>query len=966
MSRIYVALDLETTGLDSEKDTIIELGALRFRDGEILEKFSQVVNPGRRIPPNIQQLTGISQAEADAAPPLSQVASAFRKFVGDAPVVGHNVGFDIGFMRTHDLYNFNPLLDTFELALITLPGLPSYKLGRVAEHLDVSLENAHRAYDDAEATMRIFERMRAKLLDTPHKTIEQIANMAQRVDWPLGMVFEDVLREQAIRWAQGVRPKVARTALDEGALFRREPPLEPVEHPEPLDVDALAALLEPGGPFDSYFEHYEHRQPQVAMLRTVADAFNRGRHLLIEAGTGTGKSIAYLIPALAWAVQTGQRVVVSSNTINLQDQLFNKDLPDLHHILPFDFKATVMKGRSNYLCPRRLNKMLQRGDLTPVEVSVLARILLWLPTTETGDVSDLTLVNAQERAVWQRVCSDSHSCSANRCGVEAAQPCYFYKARNQAEAAHLIIANHALLLADIATEGGVLPAYNHLIVDEAHHLEEAATKALTASLDHESFVSQLRELAPLGGAQQAVGLLSDVVTAVRKAGVPNDKADALSDFSRRLVSAIPGLDMQMDEYIDTLDRFLMQHFGRKYDNSTYDLRLRITKSVRVQPAWVDVEIVWDNLSYTLANFIKDLERLISKLKDLSNYRIPNHEDLVADLETALEDITQAFEIGNEITLTPDENAIYWVRRSKFNGSLTLNRAPLHVGGIIEENIFRAKDTVVLTSATLRTAKSFDYMRNRLNAFDVEELALDSPFDYKTSALVYLPTDMPEPNQPAYQGKVEEAIVQLSLATQGRLMALFTSYAQLLRTADAIRALLEDAGVTLFVQGRGGSRQQILSAFRQTEKAVIMGTRSFWEGVDVQGDSLSALIITKLPFSVPTDPIISARSETFDNSFYQFSVPEAILNLRQGFGRLIRSTSDRGIAVLLDKRLVSKRYGRLFLESLPDVTFYKAPLGNMPDIAHRWLAGEDLPNPPRRSYRNGPPEPPPEPPGWWGG
>ena len=964
MSRIYVALDLETTGLNPEKDAIIELGAVRFRDGEILEKFSQVVNPGRPIPRAIQQMTGISQTEADAAPPLNRVASAFRTFVGDAPVVGHNIAFDVDFLRANDLFNYNLQLDTFELALITLPGLSSYKLGRIAEHLGVSLENAHRAYDDAEASMHIFEAMRQKLLDVPTKTLEQIVRMGQIANWPLTIVFEEALKEQ-LRRGMG-RRQVEKTPLDKGPLFRREQPLIPAEHPEPLDVDALAALLEPGGPFDAYFEHYEYREPQVAMLRAVADAFNHSRHLLIEAGTGTGKSLAYLIPALAWAVNTGQQVVVSSNTINLQDQLYHKDLPDLHAILPFDFKAAVMKGRSNYLCPRRLQKLMARPDLTPVEVSVLARILLWLPTTETGDVSELTLVNAAERAVWQRVCSDPHTCSSARCGMESSQPCYFYKARNRAEAAHLIIVNHALLLSDIATEGGVLPDYQHLIVDEAHHLENAATHALTASVDHASFVTKLRELAPVGGETPTAGLLADAITAVRRAGVPSDKADRITDYTRRLTAAIPALDMHIAEYMDALDRFLMQHFGRQYDNTLYDLRLRITKSVRVQPAWVDVEIIWDNLAYILNAFISDLDHLIKTLGDLGNYPMPEREDLEAELTAMWESVAEALAVGHELTLEPDDNAIYWVRRSKFNGSLTLNRAPLHVGGIIEEHIFRQKDTVVLTSATLRTANSFDYIRGRLNAFEVEELALESPFDYKRNALVYIPTDMPEPNRPDYQGKVEDAIIQLSLATQGRLMALFTSYAQLKSVAETLRPLLEEAGFTLFVQGEGGSRQQILAAFRETDRAVILGTRSFWEGVDVQGEALSALVITKLPFAVPNDPIISARSETFDSPFYQFSVPEAILNLRQGFGRLIRSTSDRGIAVLLDKRLLSKRYGRLFLESLPDVTLCKAPLADLADTAQRWLAGEGEAACPKRRIASHPPRHTDEPPPWLGG
>ncbi len=961
MSQTYVALDLETTGLDPHKDAIIELGAVRFRDGRVLERFSQVVNPGRPIPRAIQQLTGISQEEVDAAPPLARVAAAFRAFVGNAPIVGHNIDFDIRFMRTHDLYNYNPLIDTFELALITLPGLASYKLGRVAEHLGIPLENAHRAYEDAEASMRIFEGMRQKLLQVPTQTLEQIVSMGQRADWSLTLVFEEVLREQVHRWGRGDRPQSPTRALR--PRFRREPPLEPVQHPQPLDVDELAAMLEPGGLLDTYFDHYEYREPQVTMLRAVAEAFNHSKHLIIEAGTGTGKSLAYLIPALAWAVQTGQRVVVSSNTINLQDQLYHKDLPDLQQLLPFDFKVAVMKGRRNYLCPRRLQKLMARPDLTPVDVSVLARILLWLPTTETGDVAEITLVNAGERAVWQRVASDPLACTSKQCGLDTPQPCFFYQARNRAEAAHLIIANHALLLADIVTEGGVLPEYQYLIVDEAHHLENAATRALTIQVDHASFVSRLRELAPVGGEMPAAGLLADLVQAARQAHLPTEKEGGLIDLVRQLTGAIPPLDMHMADYIDALDRFLKQHFGRQYDNTLYDLRLRITENIRVQPAWVDVELLWDNLSSRLKNFMGYLEQLIQLLHDLSNYPLTNREEVEAELTALLEALNETMTVGQELTLEPDENAIYWIRRSKFNGNITLHRAPLHVGGIIESSIFRRKETVILTSATLRTADGFEYIQGRLNAHEAETLALESPFDYKRNALVYLPTDMPEPNKPDYQEKVEEAILHLSLATRGRLMVLFTSYAQLLRTAEALRPLLAEAGISLFVQGEGGSRQQILAAFRETEQAVILGTRSFWEGVDVQGEALSALIITKLPFAVPNDPIVSARSETFESPFYQYSVPEAILHLRQGFGRLIRSTQDRGIAVLLDRRLLSKRYGRLFLEALPDVTLCKAPLSDMPETARRWLDGDETPCPRRVGSHAPPPRHLDEPPGW---
>ena len=960
MGRVYVAVDLETTGLDANKDAILELGAARFRDGKVIETFSQVVNPGRRIPYNIQKLTGISQEEADQAPDLASVANAFLRFIGDHPLVGHNVGFDAAFLESHNLYRFNPLVDTWELAVILMPGLPSYKLGRIAADLGIDLENAHRAFDDAEATMRIFEVLQDKARALPPKTLQEINKIAARSEWPLATFFEDAEREAARQWGERGRPEKRKRV---GPLFEQREALEPLEHPEPLDVEALAAMLETGGEFDRIFANFEHRPPQVAMLRTVAEALNQSRHVMIEAGTGTGKSIAYLIPALAWAKQTGQRVVVSSNTINLQDQLYHKDLPDLRDILPFDFKAAVMKGRSNYLCPRRLGKLMQRGDLTPVEISVLARILVWLPNTETGDVSEITLVNSRERAVWQRVCSDSATCSPGRCVEGAAQPCFFYLARRQAEAAHVVIINHALLLADIVTENNVLPGYQHLIIDEAHHLEDATTNALSQTVDHAGFVARLRELAPTSGQAKSVGLLADAATAVRNANCPREKADDVIDLTRSLADDIPLLDVRMYEFFDAIDRFLMQHFGHRYDSSHYDLRLRLTNNERVQPAWVNVEITWDNASLILKRLLGNLSLLTGKLSDLGNYPIKNMEDLIADLEAVLRTLQEANTVSEAAVFKPDANMIYWVRRSRRTGLLFLNSAPLHVGSLIERYIFLTKDTVILTSATLRTANSFDYMRDRLGAVDVEELALESPFDFRSAALVYLPTDMPEPNQDAYQGKVEQAILQLALAAEGRLMVLFTSYAQLTKTADVLRPHLEEAGFTLFVQGEGGSRQQLLAAFRQTQRAVLLGTRSFWEGVDVQGEALSALIITRLPFAVPTDPIVSARSETFDSPFFQYSVPEAILHLRQGFGRLIRSSKDRGVCVLLDRRLTSKSYGRMFLESLPDATIQRGPLADMPRVTRAWLDGEtEVATEPEPLRNDNAPEP--QPPVWW--
>ncbi len=942
MSRVYVALDLETTGLNADRDSIIELGAVRFRDGQVLDTFSQVVNPGRPIPRGIQQMTGISQAEADRAPSLGSVASRFRSFIGDAPLVGHNIKFDVDFLKSNNLYRYNQEIDTWEMAVILLPGLPSYKLGRVAEAFGLSLENAHRAFDDAEASFRIFEALRQRAIALPAAILQPINKLAANSDWNLRDVFAECEREAAVHWGQG---RAVEKKKDAGPLFDELRPLEPVAKPQPLDVEDLAGMLGPDGRFALAFENYEHRPPQVAMLRAVAEAFNRSRHVLVEAGTGTGKSVAYLIPALAWANQTGRRVVVSSNTINLQDQLFHKDLPDLRRILPFDFKVAVMKGRSNYICQRRLQHLLERPDLTATEISVLARILVWLPGTQTGDQAEITLINGRERAVWGRVCSEGATCSPNRCKDASGQPCHYYRARRLAEAAHVIIINHALLLADIAVENNAIPAYNYLIIDEAHHLEDAATNALTLTMDHPSFIANLRELAPTGGETRAVGLLADVATSVRNA-CPPDKAEKTVAFTRELHEAIPSLDMRGYEFMDAVERFIKDLIGkRKFEDNKYDIKQRVTNTERVQPAWVNVEITCDNLTTPFKRFLANLAGLLAALADLGNYNIAKLDELIGSLSSITQALAEVYGLVEAAVFKPDPAAIYWIRYNQQQNAISLHSAPLHVGNLVQTGLMLPRDTVVLTSATLRTQNSFDYLRNRLAIDAADEFVLESPFDYRTHALVYVPTDIPEPNDPAYQTQVEQSILQLALATKGRLMALFTSYAQLQRTAEALRPLLDEAGLTVYIQGEGGSRQQILDAFRKTDKAVIMGTRSFWEGVDVQGEALSALVIARLPFAVPTDPIVSARSETFDNAFYQYSVPEAILHLRQGFGRLIRSASDRGLCVLLDRRVTSKSYGRLFLESLPGCTIKREPLANLPLVARGWLAGTLAPDQP---------------------
>jgi DNA polymerase-3 subunit epsilon/ATP-dependent DNA helicase DinG len=359
--------------------------------------------------------------------------------------------------------------------------------------------------------------------------------------------------------------------------------------------------------------------------------------------------------------------------------------------------------------------------------------------------------------------------------------------------------------------------------------------------------------------------------------------------------------------------------------------------LRIQPAWSDVEMTWDNLSAQLTRVVADLERLCGGLTELDGFNVPDLEGLVQDCTGYLARLQEDREQMNACIAEPDRTQIYWANVSSDEQRVALHAAPLHVGGLVEKHLFHAKESVILTSATLATDGNFDFIRGRLSAVEADELAVGSPFDFKGSTLVYLPTDIPEPNQPYYQKTVEDALAALCRATEGRTLVLFTSYSQLRVTSQAISRPLSEAGIAVYEQGAGVSRVQLLENFRTVPRSVLLGTRSFWEGIDVVGPALSVLVIVRLPFAVPDDPIFAARSDTFENPFAEYAVPEAILRFRQGFGRLIRTKTDRGVVVILDKRVLTKSYGPMFLNSLPECTQVRSSLVKLPDAAKRWLA-----------------------------
>ena len=952
MNRTFVALDLETTGLDSRRDAIIEIGAVRFRTSfhngsiraQVLETWSSFVNPGRSIPIQIQELTGISPRQVAQAPRFSQLMGPLSRFVGSHPIVGHNIGFDLSFLRNQDLPLSNLTIDTFELAGILLPHAARYSLTKLGEMMGLPNISTHRALDDAVATKDLYVALLEHASQLPPAVLQEINRLASAVPWSLKGVFRDIEREQvrsAFRGGIGQQLAAQLASREEalGPLFtttqEEEGELGRAARPRAVDVGELEAMLQEDGLLAQRFPGFEHRPQQVEMLRAVANALNERQHLLVEAGTGTGKSIAYLLPAIAFAHLNGERVVISTNTINLQDQLFFKDIPDLQALLPFEFRAALLKGRSNYVCQRRLEGLRKAGVTSTDEMRMLAKVLVWLPSTQTGERGELFMPNPAEQALWPKISAESETCTRDRCRFREQGRCFFYRARRAAEQAHLIIVNHALLLSDVAVENRVLPEYRYLIVDEAHHLENSVTRQLSFHADQRTIERLLNDLARPTGVRRYSGFLSDILARCRGKLPPQEWA-VLEKHIRHLQTEIESALTHIYGFFSTLDSFLREHSARRGD---YDQRLRLTSGVRVQPAWSNVEIAWDNLASQLRPVIDDLERLGGGLSELEGSDIPDLEGLVQDCNGYYTRLSEVRDQINACIAEPTSQDIYWATVSAREERVTLHAAPLHVGKLVEQHLFRAKESVILTSATLTTDNRFDFIRERLNAWDADELAVGSPFDFESSTLLFLPTDIPEPNQPYYQKTVEQALIGLCRATEGRTLILFTSYYQLRATARAIIGPLSDSGILVLQQGAGASRAQLLEDFRTTPRAVLLGTRSFWEGVDVVGPALSALVIARLPFSVPDDPVFAARSDTFDNPFAEYAIPETILRFRQGFGRLIRTQTDRGIVVVLDRRILTKSYGPLFLNSLPECTRMRAPLSQLPQAARRWLARE---------------------------
>jgi predicted DnaQ family exonuclease/DinG family helicase len=801
--------------------------------------------------------------------------------------------------------------------------------------------------------------MEAKFISFPVWALKAIAKVFAELDEKgLSSLF-DALAQKAVaigkpetNWPETF-PPMAQTRAAKRTLPSHEDCTQ-------LDIAKVAAHLMPNGSFSKLMKGYESREGQVEMAKAVTRAFNEGKHLLVEAGTGVGKSLAYLVPAAAWARLNDVPVVISTNTRNLQTQLVEKDLPRVIEAFRMEtgekepFRAALLKGRSNYFCLRRLGILLDgtQFELERPELRSFAEAIAWLVQSKDGDLDTFAGGSRCEPSFLSKVASTGEECPGHSC--KFFQRCFLQKARAAAYAAHIVVVNHALVFAEARNAGSLLPPYAQIVFDEAHNLEEAATRFLSVEISLAE-INQLLRRVSRGKAPHTGGLLAQIRRHVEKGSVTSDPETqqellSLLNRARRGIDRIhvtsrvffEGIGSLLPPNADTV-RFKCEAPAPKSALDVADLleteplpkRLICREGVFVQP-----QAEWDELSETssktklrdaLAETMGALKELSDALKSAQADELGLYNDLSLGVDGAVATFRE-FILGLDfVWAASDPGYVYWTEWTvRSSGLARMIAAPLSIADKLNEMLYKQKASVVLCSATLRVGGSFNYINKRLGINLIEPgrvlaCVAASPFDYLRQCAALAPAFLPDPAASlAKSGEYVEQLAALMLdvfiKTRGRALGLFTSYQMMNQVAHLLEDPLREAGIRLLVHGVDGTRDQITRIFRSGDPSVLLGTHSFWEGVDVAGEALSCVVMARLPFSAVGDPVVEARCEQIDqgggSSFREFSLPLAVIRFRQGFGRLIRTKTDKGAVIIADPRLMTKNYGSVFRKSLP--------------------------------------------------
>ena len=912
----FIALDFETTGLSSHSDRIIEIAAIRYIDGKASERFIKLLNPGRSLSSFISELTGITNGMLSNAPNESEIVDSFLDFLGDLPIVAHNISFDIAFLNAlcerHEITKVNfDLYDTLQLARIFLYDKPAFSLSSVGDYFGLSCVGMHRAEKDAELCGDIFIHLINESASHPLQVISKLVSLANPSDIPNKLLFINLaqLLIKSKKLKSGLtKPKQYQDHYDNVFKYNGNKSVDSISVQEVFGKDGL---------LQHSMENFEIRESQINFGSFVENIFMGEPSIgVVEAGTGSGKSLAYLFPAIkrTFTGNVNGPTIISCHTKHLQDQLFYKDLPLLARTLDVPFKAVKLKGRNNYICKTRFNWKVSDGGniLSSKEITSLLPVVVWLEYTDTGD---LTECNGFWSSRPGRVAFEIHSqpgfCTTGVCSKYGG--CYFGKVRRSVFDANLIIVNHALLLSEIASSG-FLPSYNVVIIDEAHNLINNAYSQFSGQIDQNVIHSVLQNIDPSSSTyswwNKRMQILSKTNSSLKS--LKNNLKNKVKDGMEASVNLFEAI------ILHSIDRFSAEDFYTKKV---------IIENLLEEYGEVQSELNW--LSTTLHDLLYTLHRIESELLK-SDPEQSNYKELFLLLENRIESLKIIISLIETLTAKKNPEWIYWqegtMKRSREGGKklfISLHGSPIDISQILASQLFEKIDHCILTSATLQVEESFDYFLERAGLtiqsnIQVKTDVFPSPFYYEDQVQYFQFNGQNQiMNNPK---KIADLVYSLHKQHKNRIMVLFTSHKMLNNTHHELRLMPEGRDLPVFAQGFGVSRYSILQGMKSNSRGILLGTNAFWEGIDLPGELLEILIITKLPFGVPTEPVIWAYSKMIENSggnsFMEYSVPECIIRYRQGFGRLIRSTFDQGSFIVLDDRIITKKYGKYFLDSIP--------------------------------------------------
>lgn len=926
----YVVFDLETTGHAAQQgDRIIEVGMVVVEGEQITDTFSTLLNPHQDIPPFISQLTGVTNEDVADAPVFNDVAKKMTDLMKNSYLIAHNIEFDLGFLNA-ELKEIglptlnNAVLDTVELSRILFPQAPGYKLGQLADFLRLQHQDPHRALSDAYVTAELFLMLKEKMMRLPYETIHHLLALEPMFKSHL----REILTQQEERLAFSLTDHHAYVTF-RGLAFKKRSENEASKEGTHLSYgEFLDTIYEENGLLAQTIPHYEKRPGQRHMSEHIYDAFQSEQHALIEAETGTGKSLGYLLPAIYEAVKTSKRLVISTYTIQLQSQLLEEEIPLIKKILPFSFDTALLKGKRHYLSLEKFSRELESNQHDNYDIVLTkAIILIWLTETETGDIDEITLPSSGYY-FYNKVLTDIEST------VDPSSPwfkySYYQKAREKAQKADIVVTNHALLCTDMFNDYSFIPSYEKVIIDEAHHLEDTASHHYGLKLDYVNIIYTLNQL----GRMDEDGWFHRLITRhpIIKNYLSVKTWNTMLDDTR----------YEMDQLFRLLFQYVIEQ--KKNEKSLSDvgrIQYRFEHHQEDTKLWSSMIDMVHRVTY----FLRDLIHFLSQI---------NQQDILDKIDTDellifIDDFQEFIDSFEHLFIEEDTmEHVKWleIEANGAKNAVYLYSEPTDISSILSNNFFEVKKSVILTSATLTMRQSFSFIEKRLGvpAEGLIKEKIVSPFSYDEQVQLLIPNDFPDikyGKMDDYIYSVSEAILSLARITNGRMLVLFTSYDMLRKTYYLLKETMASNEYMLIAQGiSSGSRTKLKKNFQSFDKAILLGTSSFWEGVDIPGEDLSSLVIARLPFQPPNHPTYEAKSKIIKSEgkspFFELALPNAVLRFKQGFGRLIRSTEDRGIVFICDARIIKARYGNFFTQSIPDVPITVDTTKALINKAEKWF------------------------------